>query len=154
MRGSGLEEFGFSHPQIFKIPKHWMISGEEAASYPCFSSRGQMFLKEKEGLGQRMWHLNPSQQEPCPWGLNSSHCVPLSELCLCRRDVPPPVGPLCHRETLRAPWFPFFQASLSFVFSSGEPRKPSDLRTISLEEQVTDKKGIPALPATEAFPRC
>lgn len=54
-----LEEFGFSHHQIFKIPEHWVVSGEKVVIYPWFSSQRQMFLKEKEGLGQRMWHLNP-----------------------------------------------------------------------------------------------
>lgn len=48
VRGAWLEEFGFSHPQIFEIPEHWMVSGEEVVSNPCFLSRGQMFLKEKE----------------------------------------------------------------------------------------------------------
>lgn len=59
VRGSWLEKIGFSHPRIFKIPERWMVSGEEVVSYPCFLSQGQMFLKGKEGLRQRMWHLNP-----------------------------------------------------------------------------------------------
>lgn len=53
VRGAWLQEFGFSRPQFCKIPEHWMISGEEVVSYPCVLSQ---FLKEKEGLGQRMWH--------------------------------------------------------------------------------------------------
>lgn len=154
VRGAWLEELGFSHPQIFKIPEHWMISGEEVVIYPWFYSQSQMFLKEKEGLGQRMWHLSPPSRSPDPGdSAVLTLCYFLSSLPL-QEECPTPCGTLVPHRNPQSTLFPFFPASLSFVFSSGEPRKPSDLREISLEEQVTDKKGIPALPGTEAFPRC
>lgn len=64
-----------------------MISGEEVVSYSRFLSQGLMFLKEMEGLGQRMWHLNPPSRSPDPGDsavLTLCHFVtslPLQEEC-------------------------------------------------------------------------